>query len=129
MWLFRPFHRRLKKCGSKFDGPSQQNRLYLEPEQVKFQAANRSRAGSNCSVQPSARRANLPWDATQDSEAVVGSSFRLVDHAHMRGDDAPALRKPHPGLHLPADFSGHADAVEQGRGDGVVATVGADDRA
>ena len=30
----------------------------------------------------------------------------LVDQAHMRGDNAPAFRKPHPGLHLPADFSG-----------------------
>ena len=61
------------------------------------------------------------------SDADVVHSLRLVDKAHMRGDDAPAFRKANPGLHLPADFPGQAGAMKQRRGDGVVAAVSTDE--
>jgi hypothetical protein len=61
------------------------------------------------------------------SDADVVHSLRLVDKAHMRGDDAPAFRKANPGLHLSADFPGQAGAMKQRRGDGVVAAVSTDD--
>src|SRR5437016_13230885 len=55
-------------------------------------------------------------------------SLRLVDDAHMGGDDAPALPKAHPGLHLAADRASHRRAVKLGRGHCEVAAVARDHR-
>src|SRR5271163_3023217 len=55
--------------------------------------------------------------------------LRFVDHADMRRDDAPALRKPHPCLHLPADLARSVPAAEQCRGDPEIAAISRDLRA
>src|SRR4029453_13441850 len=46
----------------------------------------------------------------------------------MARDHPPALGKAHPGLGLAPDLAGRTVAAEQGRGDGVIAPVGGDDR-
>src|SRR6516165_9389410 len=53
--------------------------------------------------------------------------FQVVDDADMGGDDAPALGKANPRLHLPTDPIGHGVAIEQGGGDRRVAAVAGDD--
>src|ERR1700689_5060884 len=45
----------------------------------------------------------------------------------MGRDDAPAFGEAYPGLHLAAEFAGHARAMIERRRDGVIAAVGADD--
>jgi hypothetical protein len=71
---------------------------------------------------------SLPGDAASRVQSAP-PSLRFVDNAHMRGDHAPAFGKTHPGLHLTADFSGHAGAVKQRRGHGGVAAIRRDHRA
>src|SRR5258705_1341193 len=44
----------------------------------------------------------------------------------MRGDDLPAVRKAHTGLHLASHLAGQAIAVEQRRGDGSITAIGRD---
>src|SRR4029079_10127778 len=51
----------------------------------------------------------------------------LVDHADMGGDHMPAVGKPDPGLHLPADLARHGWAMAQRGGHGAVPAVGGDD--
>ena len=45
---------------------------------------------------------------------VQADGPRLVDHADMRRDDAPALGEADPGLHLTADFAGRRCRDETG---------------
>src|SRR5262245_56198973 len=61
--------------------------------------------------------------------ALQASGFRRVDDADVRGNDAPALREPHPGLYLPADLARQRLAMKQRGGHGRVAAVGGDHRA
>jgi len=43
------------------------------------------------------------------------------------GDDAPALRKSHPSLHLPPDLPRLRRPIVQGRGDRIIPAVGGND--
>ena len=56
------------------------------------------------------------------------TGLSAVDHAHMRGDDAPAFGEFHPGLHLPADLAGRRGALIERRGHGEFAAEGRDHR-
>ena len=47
----------------------------------------------------------------------------------MGGDDVPAVRKAHPGLHLPPDLARRGVAMKQRGGSGEVAPIGGDRRA
>src|SRR5262245_5920258 len=56
-----------------------------------------------------------------------GSAGHFND-ADVRSNDAPALRKPDPGLHLAAHLAGRTWAMKQRRGHRKVTAVGGDQR-
>ncbi len=59
------------------------------------------------------QQADNKTNALRAHARFPGGRIRLrVDHTDMRGNDAPALRKAHPGLHLAADFAGCAGAMK-----------------
>src|SRR5580658_7366045 len=71
----------------------------------------------------------MNWPTPPDTTTPALSCVPLfrANHAHMRGDDEPAVGETDPGLHLPADLTRHGGAVEQGRGDRKIAAIGGDD--
>src|SRR5262245_33553531 len=53
---------------------------------------------------------------------------RIVDHADVAGHHPPAVWASHPGLGLTPHLARRGVAVEERRGDRIIAAIGGDDR-
>jgi hypothetical protein len=53
-------------------------------------------------------------------------SFGLIDSAHFRCNNVPAIREAHPGLHLATHLAGQVSAISQRRGDSEIMAIGRD---
>ncbi len=105
---FRQSARSVRTCGAGLDA--------VRWHAVWDHAAGASRRGRHAGIdrpaissrdRPAARRARL-----SAAGMIIQRGSFLVDNAHMRGNDAPALRKAHPGLHLASDFAGCTGAMK-----------------
>ena len=120
---FRQSARSVRTCGAGLDAARWHAvRDHAVGARRRRRHAGFARPRISSRDRPAARRARL-----SAAGMIIQRGSFLVDHADMRRNDAPALRKAHPGLHLASDFAGCTGAMKQSRSDGEIPPESADD--